>query len=124
MVGTVWLHVRYARLGEQRRASGSSYESFRNELGSRVSTEVCRTVYDHFYDFTGKKMPVVTSDDLAEVYGIVGGELVDQLRELALKCRATAPTAEDVFLVNTVLDAALLMEALRQEDAREPAQAM
>jgi hypothetical protein len=120
VLGTIWMYARYAWLGKQRRASGSSYESFRSELGSRVSTEVCRTVYDYFYDSTGKRMPVLASDDLGDVYGIVDDDLVDELRELAVKCGVAEPTAEDAFLVNTVLDAALLMESLRQRDMREP----
>lgn len=116
----LWSRVRYARLGHHRRASGSSYESFRSELGSRVSAEVCRKVYNYFYDITAKRMPVLTSDDLGDVYGIVDDDLVDELRDLAVKCRVAAPTAEDASLVSTVLDAALLMESLRQEDRRKP----
>jgi hypothetical protein len=116
----LWSRIRYARLGGRRRASGFSYETFRSELGSRISNEVCRTVYDYFYDYTGKLMPVLAGDDLGDVYGIVDDDLVDELREMAVKCRVAAPTAEEAFLVTTVLDAALLMESLRQRDEREP----
>jgi hypothetical protein len=114
----LWSRVRYTRLGQRRRAIGSSYESFRSELGSRVSGEVCRTVYDFFYDITGKRMPVQASDDLGDVYGIVDDDLIDELRDLAGKCGVAAPTAEEALLVSTVLEAALLMELLRQRDER------
>jgi hypothetical protein len=116
----LWSRIRYARLGRRRRASGFSYDTFRGELGGRVSNDLCRTVYDYFYDYTGKLMPVLAGDDLGDVYGIVDDDLVDELRELAHKCGAAAPTADDAFVVNTVLDAALLMESLRQPDLREP----
>jgi hypothetical protein len=120
VLGTVWIYFRYARLGKQRRALGYNYKSFRRELGRRVSAEVCRTVYDFFYDYTGKRMPVLASDDLGDVYGIVDDDLVDELRELAAKCHVAAPTVEEAFLVSTVLEAALLMESLRQRDGEKP----
>jgi hypothetical protein len=119
-LGTLGLRLRFAWLGKERRAAGSRHESFRSELGSRVSGEVSRTVYDFFYDSTGKRMPVLASDDLGDVYGIVDEDLVDELRELAVKCRVTAPNTEEIFLVSTVLEAALLMESLRQREGREP----
>lgn len=117
VLGTIWMHVRFARLGNKRRASGSSYESFRSKVGSRISNEVCRTVYDYFYHHTGHRIPVLASDDLGDVYGIVEDDLVDELRELAVKCGVAAPTEEEVLQVNTVLEAALLMESLRQREA-------
>lgn len=119
VLGTIWMHARYARLGKKRRASSFTYESFRSEVGGRVSNEVCRTVYDYFYHHTGHRIPVLASDDLGDVYGIVDDDLVDDLRELAVKCDVAAPTDEEVLPVKTVLEAALLMESLRQGDRRE-----
>ncbi len=108
--------VRYAWLGKKRRNSGSSFETFRSDLGSHVSTEVAQIVYDHFSDITGKLLPVLASDDIGDIYLKYDEDLVDELSDLAVKCHAAAPTAEDAFLVNTVQDAAILMESLRQED--------
>ena len=107
--------VRYARLGMKRRDSGAGFENFRDELGSRVSAEVARIVYDHFFDITDKLLPVLASDDIGDIYFIYDEDLVDELQDLAVKCHAAAPTAEDALLVNTVQDAAVLMDSLRKE---------
>ncbi len=116
--------VRFARLGAKRRALGSGYESFRKELGDRISAEICQAVYDYFYDISGRRLPVLASDDLGDIYGIVDDDLVFELRELAVKCRVAAPTPDAVFMVSNVLEAALLMESLRPDTEPEPGSAL
>lgn len=71
----------------------------------------CRSLPDCL-ELAGKRFEQLASSTFPEVDG---DELIDQLRELA---DVAAPKAADAFPVSTVLDAALLMESLRQEDSR------
>ncbi len=38
---------------------------------------------------------VLASDDIGKIYGTFDEDLVDELRDLAVKCRLAAPSAED-----------------------------
>jgi hypothetical protein len=110
----VWSRGHFSRLARSRKAAGRNFESFQSDLYGRASEEVIRTAYDFFSRSTPTGIPVLPSDSLAELFGIVDDDVPDELNALADECGVVRPQVEEAYRVQTVADAIDLLESLRR----------
>lgn len=115
LFGGLWLLrlVRHIRLRQVRLEEAWDYASFRDALGEEVSSEVALSVHRFFENLSPARVPVKPSDRIDRLHGITGGDVYDELLQLASHCRVPQPEEQRACTVETVGDAARLMESLR-----------
>ena len=114
---TAWRCARFNAWKRARAARGVSIQNFLKRLGSDFPSEVAETTYRFFQGQTPNSMPVQESDSLGEIYGIVGGDIFDEMCFLADDCGLPRPSEEQAYRVETVRDAVELMASLKPSDA-------
>jgi hypothetical protein len=117
LFGGLWLLrlVKHISLRHLRLEEGRDYTSFREGLGEEVSSEAALSVYRFLENLSPARVPVTPSDRIDRLHGITGADVYDELLELAYHCRVPQPEERQVYTVETVGDAARLMESLRIE---------
>lgn len=104
-----WRRRRLRRLSAER--SGATVEAFVSAFPPDYSRENLLAVYQHFQAAAEiPDFPVLPSDDLGDLYGIVDEDVVEEVKELFGKCGVPWPPAERYIPVITVGDAAHFLE--------------
>lgn len=112
----VLMRFRYAKLRDVRLRSQQGRRSFELSALPLGSSEVVSRVYEHFENLTPNKLPVLVGDELDEVYGIVGGDVLEEISLVAERCQVPLPSAADVSRVRTVGEVVCLLESLRNRE--------
>ena len=116
LAGDLWLRHREQKMAKVR--SGLGFEDFVAYFsGEDIPLYKLREVYEYFQNWQSvKNFPVLPTDDLIKVYGIVDEDLDDAVVELANRWRANLPpTFEGLGPVRTIADIVHLLNRLPQE---------
>jgi hypothetical protein len=114
----VWSRWRYRRLARARSAGGAGFAGFERELCGIADHDVLRSVYDHFSAWAAPGFPVLSSDDVDAIYGMVGEDLDDEVIDIARKCGVNLKPVASHVSVRTVADVAAFIQASRGEPRR------
>src|SRR5205085_9421763 len=100
-----------------RTATGAKLDTFIQSLDQKASSDLLRAVYEHFSRIARPGFPVLASDDLGRVYGIVGEDVPDEIRFLASRCGISLPIGRQLPEVQTVAGAVELLQSVRKHAA-------
>ena len=113
VTGNWLLRYREQRLAKARTDQG--FDEFINYFSSEnIPRDKLRDVYEYFQNWQSvKDFPVLPTDDLSRIYGIVDDDIDDAVIELAERWRVRLPaTFEGLPPVRTVADVVHLLHQL------------